>query len=204
MKIMRTNKHWPHQGAVCRGKIAATLLRFVPDALAALLTPSVWGATIEGVEFSSLPGDKTEIRVQFDGPPPQPNGYTIERPARIVLDMPGVDSNLEEKHHTLGIGNARRVSIVSTKDRTRAIVNLTRLVSYETSIQGNTLYVLVGADGSGAGAPATAQAPSFSSGSRSAAGGDSAVTGVDFRRGSQGEGRSAKGLFVVIRVELRS
>jgi hypothetical protein len=84
---------------------------------------------------------------EFDGTPPQPTGYTIERPARIVLDMPGVTSELGEKHHDLGIGNARRVSIVSTKDRTRAIVNLTRLVPYETSVEGNTLYLLVGAGG---------------------------------------------------------
>ena len=30
------------------------------------------------------------------------------------------------------------------KDRTRAIVNLTQLVSYETSVQGDTLVLLVG------------------------------------------------------------
>ena len=67
--------------------------------------------------------------------PPNPNGYTIEQPARIVLDLPGVTSSLDEKHHDLGIGNARRVSVISTKDRTRAIVNLTQLVGYETEVQ---------------------------------------------------------------------
>src|SRR5690606_28894208 len=86
-----------------------------------------------------------EVRLQFDGPPPSPEGYTIERPARIVLDMPGVDSALEQRHHDLGTGNARRVSIISTPDRTRAIVNLTRLVGYESEVEGNTLYLLVGA-----------------------------------------------------------
>ena len=96
------------------------------------LTARSGRANIESVEFSSLPGDKTEIRLHFDGAPPEPTGYTIEQPARIVLDMPGVASWLEEKHHDLGIGNARRVSIISTKDRTRTIVNLTELVNYET------------------------------------------------------------------------
>jgi len=115
-----------------------------------LVCGSAWSqANIEGVEFSSLPGDKTEIRLVFDGAPPEPTGYTIEEPARIVLDMPGVASTLEQKHHNLGIGNARRVSIITTKDRTRAIVNLTELVNYETEIQGNTLFVVVGADSGG-------------------------------------------------------
>lgn len=154
-----------------------------------LLTSGASAATIEDVEFSSLPGDKTEIRLKFDGTPPAPNGYTIERPARIVLDMPGVDSDLEEKHHNLGIGNARRVSIVSTKDRTRAIVNLTRLVGYETDVRGDTLYLLVGADG-GAGAPAPkAYESADDQPSGAAAVGSSSIANVDFRRGSEGEGR---------------
>ena len=148
-----------------------------------------WAASIESVEFSSLPGDKTEIRLHFDGVPPEPTGYTIEQPARIVLDMPGVGSLLEEKHHDLGIGNARRVSIISTKDRTRTIVNLTELVSYETQIEGNTLYLMVGG-GAAQGVP-TSQ--SFASADDTTAAdvsiSDSNIEGVDFRRSADGDGR---------------
>lgn len=146
-------------------------------------------ASIEDISFSSLPGDKTEIRFQFDGTPPDPAGYTIEQPARIVLDMPDVVSALSQKHHTLGIGNARRVSIVSTKDRTRAIVNLTQLVAYETSIEGNELILLVGADGT----EGVASAPGMSNEELTAVARDkfagSQVADVDFRRGEGGEGR---------------
>ena len=156
---------------------------------AALLAAPAWSATIENIEFSSLPGDKTEIRMTFDGAPPEPTGYTIEQPARIVLDMPGVVSALEEKHHNLGIGNARRVSVISTKDRTRAIVNLTELVGYETQVQGNTLFLTVGA-GASAGVPTQqefASADDTSSEQRALS--DSLVRSVDFRRGEAGEGR---------------
>ena len=143
-----------------------------------------WAVTIQSVEFSSLPGDRTEIRMVFDGVPPQPTGYTIEQPARIVLDMPGVDSALDQKHHDLGIGNARRVSIISTKDRTRAIVNLTNLVSYETEIQGNTLYLIVGGPGGAVPQQITSAIESVV-----AAPSDSRIDSVDFRRGAGGEGR---------------
>lgn len=147
------------------------------------------GATIESIEFSSLPGDRTEIRLQFDGTPPEPTGYTIEQPARIVLDMPSVESALKEKHFDLGIGNARKVSLVSTKDRTRAIVNLTRLVGYETEIQGNTLYLMVGGAGA-SGVPATTQRDStVDVASSKPVVTDSRIESVDFRRGEQGEGR---------------
>lgn len=156
---------------------------------ALLQASSVWAAAIEDVTFSSLPGDKTEIRFEFDSAPPSPDGYTIEQPARIVLDMPGVVSNLSQKHHSLGIGNARRVSIVSTKDRTRAIVNLTTLVGYETTVEGNSLILLVGADGN----EAAASTPSMTADERSAVVRDkyagSTISDIDFRRGDGGEGR---------------
>lgn len=157
----------------------------------AVCAGSAWAVTIEDIEFSSLPGDRTEIRMSFDGTPPNPNGYTIEQPARIVLDLPGVVSGLEEKHHTLGIGNARKVSVISTKDRTRAIVNLTQLVAYETDIQGNVLVLTVGAGGGKVGEPApsaVAVADDQRSPRRSASG-DSRIQNVDFRRGKGGEGR---------------
>ena len=170
-------------------RFASWIARPVVAVVALAVTFPSWGASIESVEFSSLPGDKTEIRLHFDGTPPEPTGYTIEQPARIVLDMPGVDSVLEDKHHDLGIGNARRVSIISTKDRTRAIVNLTELVNYETEIDGNTLYLLVGG-GRAQGVPSAqefASADDRTASDRSIS--DSRVTDVDFRRSEDGDGR---------------
>lgn len=161
--------------------------------LAGLLVLSLfWGsayaASMQEIEFSSLPGDRTEIRMKFDGTPPDPSGYTIEQPARIVLDLPGVRSELADKHHNLGIGNARRVSVISTKDRTRAIVNLTQLVGYETDVRGNTLYVMVGG-GATPGEPAPSQITSADDQRVSASNVVSAIENVDFRRGKNGEGR---------------
>ena len=43
---------------------------------------------IKDIEFSSLPNNLFEIRLAFDGTPPEPKGYTIEKPARIALDFP--------------------------------------------------------------------------------------------------------------------
>ncbi|MEM6708903.1 MAG: type IV pilus secretin PilQ family protein [Pseudomonadota bacterium] len=158
-------------------------------ALLVAVAGSSWAASIEDVTFSSLPGDKTEIRFEFDAPPPEPSGYTIEQPARIVLDMPAVTSALTQKHFNLGIGNARRVSIVSTKDRTRAIVNLTQLVGYDTKVEGNALVMLVGADGSeGVAQPTLMEAESESVAVRNKFEG-STVADIDFRRGEGGEGR---------------
>jgi len=156
-------------------------------------------ANLEDIDFASLPGDKTEIRMRFDSTPPQPSGYTIEQPARIVLDMPGVTSTLTQKHHTLGAGNARRVSVIGAGDRTRAIVNLTSLVGYETRVEGNLLLLVVGTDQGAAPAPAAASSATAEAldqavldttldpTDRGISG--SHIQNVDFRRGEDGGGQ---------------
>ncbi|HIE88214.1 MAG TPA: AMIN domain-containing protein, partial [Gammaproteobacteria bacterium] len=116
--------------------------------LLVVFSSTVFGVTMENIEFSSLPGDKTEIRMTFDGTPPSPTGYTIEQPARIALDLSGVASALAAKHHALGSGNARSVTVVESGDRTRVIVSMSELVAYSTRVLGNSLYVLVGEDDS--------------------------------------------------------
>ena len=53
-----------------------------------LLSGLANAVTLEDVSFSSLSGDRVEVTLSFDGQPPEPTGYTIERPARIAVDLP--------------------------------------------------------------------------------------------------------------------
>ena len=164
-------------------------VRWLIAAFSWFVAGSAFAATMEDIEFSALPGDKTEIRMKFDGTPPDPKGYTIESPARIALDLMDTKSGLATKYHSLGVGNAREVTVIEAKDRTRVIVNLTQLVPYETRTEGNVLFMYVGSGGaqgvpaqrpySDADVAATEAPPSR----------DSRVTDVDFRRGESGEGR---------------
>lgn len=145
--------------------------------------------TLEDVSFSSLPGERLEVTLKFDGQPPEPTGYTIERPARIALDLRDTTSALEKRSVPLGSGNAQSMTVVETKDRTRLIFNLIDLVPYDTVRNGNALVMTIGGSGNAA-ASVTAPANSSAAASPSrAAPAGKALTGVDFRRGKNGEGR---------------
>lgn len=144
--------------------------------------------TLEDVSFSSLPGERLEVTLEFDGPPPEPTGYTIERPARIAVDLRDTTSGLDSRSIPLGSGNAQSMTVVETKDRTRLIFNLVELVPYDTVRSGDSLVMTIGGEVQGA----VANAPASSSPSGSRASGSSsanALAGVDFRRGKDGEGR---------------
>ena len=143
---------------------------------------------LKNIQFSSLPGDVTEIRLDFDSAPPQISGYTIEKPARIAIDMPGVVSDLKSKSHQIGAGNARSAVIVTAQDRSRLVINLSRLVAYTTRADGNSLLVRVGAETSGSQYSQSQPLDSTPGLTPSDAAGMKVVN-VDFRRGEQGDGQ---------------
>ncbi|WP_130900565.1 type IV pilus secretin PilQ [Pseudomonas sp. Sample_11] len=158
----------------------------------ALVSPMVMAASLKALDVAALPGDRVELKLSFDGPPPQPKGYTTESPARIALDLPGVTSQLANRNLDLGSGNARTATVAEAKDRTRLIVSLTQLAPYSTRVEGNNLFVVVG-QGASATAPRPAAvapraATAAAAPARPAAQRSRAIRGVDFQRGTEGEG----------------
>jgi len=144
------------------------------------------------VSFTSLPGDALEVKMVFDGEPPEPSGYTIERPARIALDLRGANSGLGKRSISLGTSNAQSLTVVEAGERTRLIFNLVDLVPYETERKGNSLIMTIGGGDALAVAstePASAQQPELQGAESSSARAENALAGVDFRRGKDGEGR---------------
>ena len=126
----------------------ATWARHALALFAGLLVSSqVFAVAVTDIEFSSRPGSKFEVRLEFDQPPPEElQSYTIERPARIAIDFPQTTSELERKRYSLPYGNATGVLVLESGDRTRLILNLVKLVPYETRVDGNNLFLTVGQD----------------------------------------------------------
>jgi type IV pilus assembly protein PilQ len=196
---------YPHNKSAARAmgkRYGGKMTSFIAKSARAVASAAlVWcvnsaalAANLMDMRFSSLPGGSFEAQLEFDAPPPTPQGYTIEKPARIALDFPGVTSQLKEKKHTLGYENASSAVILESSGRTRMILNLVQPAAYTTRIEGNTLFVNVGDAGardylkpvtSGSDAVSTVLA-------KPRAGSDTggrAIQNIDFRRGDTGEGR---------------
>ena len=103
---------------------------------------------IEDIAFTAQPGAQLEVRLTFSEPPSADiESYTIEDPARIVLDFPDARSGLEQKRFNLSQANATSVMVLESGDRTRMIVNLVELVPFESSVSGRQLTLMIGQDG---------------------------------------------------------
>ncbi|WP_181296463.1 type IV pilus secretin PilQ [Pseudomonas sp. Q2-TVG4-2] len=166
-----------------------TLSRLGLSLLAALISPALLAANLNSLDVASLPGDRVELKLAFDEPVPTPRGYTLDQPARIALDLPGVSSKLASKNHELGVGNARSVTVVEAQGRTRLIVNLTSLVPYSTRVDGNNLFVVLGESGSSPAAVTAAPAVAVSQVAPAPAmAAGKSISNIDFRRGEDGAG----------------
>lgn len=169
----------------------SSLSRFGMSLLALVVSPSLFAAALQGLDVASLPGDRVELKLSFDEPVAAPRGYTIEQPARIALDLPGVTSALASKNRELGVGNARSLTVVEAKDRTRLIINLATLAPYSTRVEGNNLFVLVGGNSAQAASVAAspvAPSPASKPASKAYLPAGRSISNIDFQRGEQGEG----------------
>ncbi|SDM00949.1 type IV pilus assembly protein PilQ [Stutzerimonas balearica DSM 6083] len=168
----------------------STLSRVGVAMLALLASPALLAANLNKLDVASLPGDRVELKLAFDEPVSKPRGYTLEQPARIALDLPGVSNKLGVKNRELGLGNARSVTVVEAQGRTRLIVNLASLVPYATRVEGNELFIVLG-ENEGAAAPiASAAASPVASRPAPVAAKmvGKAISNIDFRRGEDGAG----------------
>ena len=119
-----------------------------------------------------------------------PAGFTIQSPARIALDFPGVVNGIGRNAIEIGQGNLRSANVVQAGDRTRVVINLKQSSAYQAKLEGKTLLLVLEASPSpvAAPAPAATQAQSTTFAPAGNAGG-SVLKDIDFRRGTGNAGR---------------
>ncbi len=153
--------------------------------------------TLKKVDFVTLPGDEIEVKLGFDDVPPQLQSYQIEKPARLVFDLPNTKNALTSRYLSLGNGNARSLSVVDNQERTRVVVNLGELSGYATRVEGNILILKIGKQEILGTTPSVANNNSVTSkpvvsAPKVAKKMDPSVLqieGVNFQRGAQGDGQ---------------
>ena len=161
--------------------------------LAALLSLVALGAqaqsAIEAVS-GSLQGGVEVVKIDFSQPlTAVPTGFSIQSPARIALDFPGIANAMGRSTVEVNQGNLRTVNVVQVGERTRVVLNLKQATPYKAQLQGKSLLIVLEAVAGGA--PSATVAPVFAE-SRNRD--NLPLKDVDFRRGEEGSGRIVVGL----------
>jgi type IV pilus assembly protein PilQ len=156
--------------------------------LVAMLGSSAANAqnSIESVNVSPQPGGKVVIRVGLkEALATAPAGFTVNNPPRLAFDFANTGNALGRTVQNISDNDVRRINIVQAGDRTRMVMELTRVLNYETQLDGKTLLITL--QGGATGAAQTATPARFAEAGPSTQ--KHSLRNVDFRRGNAGEGR---------------
>ena len=146
---------------------------------------------------ASTQGGQVVVDLKFAQPlSAPPAGFTIDQPATVVLDFPGVSSGLGMHALSSSEGNLRSADVVQAQGRSRVVLNLRESTTYTTAIHGNELLVTMAAPRNG---PANASASTtpvsapvhFAQSMNSQ---QLALRTVEFHRAADGSGRIVVGL----------
>lgn len=124
-----------------------------------------------------IPGQGTEIRVMFNGLPPQPQAYQLDQPSRLVLDFDKTQQNLKQSSIPVATNEATSVDVTSDAQRARLTVNLANAGAFTTRVEGNTFILKINSA-----QLATLSQPVVQ---RQQQG----ISNIGFQRGSNGEGQ---------------
>lgn len=142
---------------------------------------------IQSINSSQQAGAEV-VRVELAQPlPALPNGFSVQTPPRVAIDLPGVSNALGKSSVDINQGNLRSVNVAQSGERTRLVLNLKQAANYQLQIQGKVLLVVLDS-------PGVAAAPS-NTGTEAVHFAESlnrnpvALRDIDFRRGPDGAGR---------------
>ncbi|MET0290719.1 MAG: type IV pilus secretin PilQ, partial [Steroidobacteraceae bacterium] len=144
---------------------------------------------LESVNVQPLPGQRLEVTLKLSGPAPQPLAFTIDNPARISFDLPNTGLALTSRRIDVRQAGLDSIVAAEASGRSRLVLNLDRLMPYETRVAGDNIVITLGEAAGGASSPAVAAASAQSDAPRAGAASGRTINSLDFRRGNDGTGR---------------
>lgn len=165
-------------------RIAGALLALAA-ALAVPLLQAQGTRALQAIDFSALGSDRVLLTLTLSEAAPEPVVFTIDKPARLSLDLPDTRVAVAERFKKINVGVARSVATAEAKGRTRVVVELAQVTPYNVRVEGNKVLLQLDSPGTAAGSASVSAA--VTARPFSAAG--SALRNIDFRRGEKGEGR---------------
>jgi type IV pilus assembly protein PilQ len=160
--------------------LLAGVLGMLPGAPARADQPA---PALQAIDVQPLAGQQLQLTLRLSGPAPQPLSFTIDNPARISFDLPNTTLALPSRRIDVHASGVDTILAAEAKDRTRLVLNLDKLVPYDTRVDGNNIVIMLGT--STGGSSAAAQPSAASSGGA----GVRELRAIDFRRSADGAGR---------------
>ena len=145
---------------------------------------------ITDINFDALPDGQLSISLDFsDGEAIDYSSYTIEDPARIVIDFSETQNRLPQRRYALPDGNVSSVVVLEAGDRSRMIVNMSNLGSFNTAVLDGRFVLEIAGSAAGSYSMPALAGGRVASAVDTASSGQSSIRDLEFRRSGDDEGQ---------------
>ena len=141
-------------------------------------------SVLTAIDVYPVSSDETQLALQFSGGVAELQGYRLDDPPRLTLDLAGAQNGLGQRHIKVDQGGIGRISVLEGNGRTRLVIGLTKPLDYTSQAMDDQLHIslrvpleagLLETERLESASLQTAQGPQ--------------ITGIDFQRGPAGAGR---------------
>lgn len=156
-------------------KITRAVIRLLLPVGLLMAAVSARAVTVDNIEYTMLSARSAQILLTLSEPVKEPSSFTIDNPARLAVDLPGVGLNVEERSIDVESGVVRSIRAVEAGGRTRLVVKLLKLVPYDIRTEANQVFIRL------------TESDAETAGPREAVGMSRArINDIDFKRGIDG------------------
>ena len=162
-------------------------------ALPALPARASADAQLKSIDVQPLPHAQMQLALHLSGPAPKPLSFTMDHPARIVIDLPATQLALASDLISVKSGGLESIVAAENKHRSRLVLTLDEMTAYSMQREGNDILVTLGATSSDASntSESAQAAPEAASAAAPAPLGSAPwqIRSIDFRRSTDGAGK---------------
>lgn len=98
--------------------------------------------SIEAINVSARSDGRLVVAVTMRRPPSRlPGNFSADNPARVAFDFMGATNGLGKSRQEVDQRDLRSINIVQAGDRTRLVLNLSKMMAYSSQIEGNNVMI---------------------------------------------------------------
>jgi LysM repeat protein len=110
----------------------------------ASLSYSLDGNSLLSAAVEQSAGNGVEIHLTFSGPAPEPLSFTVDKPARIALDLPNTSLALPDRRMDVRAAGVETVVFAQANGRTRMVISTDDVMPYNIRVDGRDIFVSIG------------------------------------------------------------
>lgn len=154
---------------------------------------------LQKLDVAAQEGGRVLLTLTLSEAAPEPVVFSIDKPARLSLDLADTTNALAERYKKINVGVVLSVASAEAKGRTRVVVEMIKTAPYNIRVEDNKVYVQLTPDTAAdaaapLGAPQSIAPAAATPVAQPAPVQQAALRSIDFRRGERGEGRVLIGL----------